>query len=85
MAYHVRKCALVKAIEGELVMTLNEAPIIVNDGSEGTQFQDKASLRLKTPTGEIFHKIYDLHDNTERKVYIDQTGRFPIKPYRGVQ
>ena len=33
----------------------------------------------------IFTKTYDLHDDLERKMYTDQTGRFPVRSYCGNQ
>ena len=33
----------------------------------------------------IYTKTYDLHDDLERKMYTDQTGRFPVQSYRGNQ
>ena len=33
----------------------------------------------------ISHKVYDLHNNMERKIYTDQTGTCMFKPYRSMQ
>ena len=33
----------------------------------------------------IFTKTYDIHEEMERKSYSDQTGRFPVRSYRGKQ
>ena len=41
--------------------------------------------RSKTPSNEIYHKIYDLHEDLDQNMYTDQTGRFPTKLYRGMQ
>ena len=30
-------------------------------------------------------KVYDLQDEVERKMYSDQTGKFPTRSLRGVQ
>ena len=39
----------------------------------------------ETQSNEIYHKIYDLHEDLDRRMYTDQTGRFPVKSYRGMQ
>ena len=44
-AYHVNKCALAKAIEGESVFTLHEAPSVDYDGAKGMHSEEEASLR----------------------------------------
>lgn len=31
------------------------------------------------------HAVYYLHNEMERKMYTDQTGRFPTTSYRGMQ
>ena len=28
------------------------------------------------------HTVYDLHQEMDRKMYTDQTGRFPVSSYR---
>ena len=33
----------------------------------------------------MYHKIYDLHEDLDGRIYTDQTGCFPIKSYRGMQ
>ena len=33
----------------------------------------------------VFTRVYDLHDELERKMYTDQTGRFPVRSYSGNQ
>ena len=33
----------------------------------------------------VYHTVYNLHDNLERKMYTDQTGRFPEKLSCGMQ
>ena len=76
--YHVKKCALSRLLKGKAIMAFSEAP-------KGSDFWREETLRYKTPTEAIFHKIYDLHDNMERKISTDQTGRFPTKSYRGMQ
>ena len=32
-----------------------------------------------------YHTIYDLHQEMDRKMYTDETGRFPMSSYRGMQ
>ena len=32
-----------------------------------------------------YHIVYDLADEMERKMYSDQTGRFPTRSYQGMQ
>ena len=39
----------------------------------------------KSKTRTIFSRTYDLHDDLQRKMYTDQTGKFPITSYRGNQ
>ena len=65
-------------LEGEAAMVFNEAP-------KGRDQEQEETYRYKTPTDEIFHKVYDLHDEMELKMYTDQTGRFPTKSYKGMQ
>ena len=33
----------------------------------------------------ILNTVYNLYDNLERKMYTDQTGRFSVKLFRGIQ
>ena len=49
---------------------------------------------LKEPGGQdkgayltcrVYHEVYTLQDDLDRKMYTDQTGRFPIRSYRGMQ
>ena len=76
--YHVKQCALSRVLEREAAMAFNEAP-------KGRDQEQEETYRYKTPTDEIFHKVYDLHDENERKMYTDQTGLFPTKSYKGMQ
>ena len=45
----------------------------------------KASIRPKTPSKELFQKIYNLNGVMARHMYSDQTERFPTKLYKGKQ
>jgi hypothetical protein len=45
------------------------------------QGDDDVTLDNPNPPLTIFHKVYDLHDNMQRKMYTDQTGKFPFKLY----
>ena len=31
------------------------------------------------------HAVYDLHEDMDRTMYTDQTGKFPVSSYRGMQ
>jgi len=35
--------------------------------------------------GKILTKVFNLRDKLQRKIFIDQTGKFPAKSYRGYQ
>ena len=68
---HVKKCALARMIEGESIMVLNEAPTMCNEEAKDSNYEQKETLRHKTPAEEIFHKIYDLHNDMEQNMYTD--------------
>ena len=36
-------------------------------------------------TGCGYHKVYNLRNDLDRKMYTDQTGRFLVRLYRGMQ
>ena len=36
-------------------------------------------------TSNCYHQIYNLKEEMDRKMYSDQTGKFPVKPYKGKQ
>ena len=76
--YHIKQCAPSRVLEGEAAMVFNEAP-------KGKDQEQEETYRYKTPTDEIFHKVYDLHDEMEQKMYTDQTGHVPTKSYKGMQ
>ena len=29
----------------------------------------------------VYHKIYNMHNNLEKNVFTDQTGKFPVKSF----
>ena len=33
----------------------------------------------------VYHQIYNLQENLDRQMYSDQTGKFPVRSYRGMQ
>ena len=35
--------------------------------------------------GMIFTKVFNLRDKVQRTIFTDQTGKFPVKSYRGYQ
>ena len=35
--------------------------------------------------GCVFSVTYDLHNEIDRKMYTDQTGKFPVRSVRGMQ
>ena len=43
--------------------------------------QDESS----DPPCAVYHKIYNMQDNMDRKMYTDQTGKFPVRSSRGMQ
>ena len=65
-----------KAIEEEMAETKAVEKILREPGG-----QDKGA----DLTGCVYHKVYNLQDNSDRNMYTDQTGRFPIWSYRGMQ
>ena len=83
----MKKCTLSRRIEGELVLTPNLSPIAkkVNISPLYETKCAKILPRSKTPSNEIYHKIYNLHEDLDRRMYTDQMGRFPTKSYRGMQ
>ena len=42
-------------------------------------------ITKKRPEKVIYQATYDLHNDLERKMYTDQTGRFPVRSFRGMQ
>jgi hypothetical protein len=63
------------------------APVIVQSlpNDEVVHRSDAIVSTDPNPPSTIFHKVYDLHDDMERKIYTDQTGKCPFKLYRGMQ
>ena len=49
------------------------------------QGADNVALDDSNPPLIIFHKVYVLYDDMQRKMYTDQTGKFPFKSYTGMQ
>ena len=45
----------------------------------------KVTTKIELKTNTIFSKTYDLSDNSEQRMYTDQTGKFPVRSYRGMQ
>ena len=39
----------------------------------------KVTTKIEPKTNTIFRKTYDLSDDLERKMYTDQTGKFPVR------
>ena len=72
-----------KRIEGGSVTTNNRSPTSTNEGEGNLE-------KLPTPvtrevTNDVYSRVYNLQDDVERKMYTDQTGKFPTKSYRGMQ
>jgi hypothetical protein len=42
-------------------------------------------ITKKRPEKVIYQATYDLHNDLERKMYTDQTGRFPVQSFCGMQ
>ena len=42
-------------------------------------------ITKKLPKKVIYQATYDLHNDLELKMYTDQTGRFPVRSFRGMQ
>ena len=48
--------------------------------------EDKAvALAEDAQTSTCYHTIYNLQDEMDRKMYTDQTGKFPVTLYKGKQ
>ena len=67
-----------KLIENEIAETTNTNGETVLKETGG---QNKGEGPLKG----VYHVVYNLHDEMERKMYTDQTGTFPVRSYRGMQ
>ena len=79
---------LARRIKGDSVLTPNLSPIAKKNVNISPLYKTKYPKNLpcsKTPSNEIYHKIYNLHEDLNRRMYTDQTGRFPTKSYRGMQ
>ena len=37
------------------------------------------------PLSGVYHVVYNLQDEMQQKMYTDQTGKFPVRSYRGMQ
>ena len=37
------------------------------------------------PLTGVFHAVYNLQDEMDQKMYTNQTGKFPVRSYRGMQ
>ena len=46
---------------------------------------DPAPATTKPKQNNIYTKVYNLHDDLQRKIYTDQTGTFPVQSYSGKQ
>ena len=51
-------------LKGEAIMTFNKA-------QKGSDYGREETLHHKTPSEECFHKIYDLNNGMEQKMYTD--------------
>ena len=49
------------------------------------QWAVNVTLEDPDPPLTIFHKVYDLYNTMEYKMYTDQTGNIPFKLYIGMQ
>ena len=58
---------------------------ITPSGEEVIEVEEINSKRPTTKQKEIFVGTYDLQDDMQRKMYTDQTGKFPQKSSRGNQ
>ena len=48
--------------------------------------EDKGvTLAEGSQTSTCYHAIYNLQEEMDRNMYTDQTGKFPITPYKGKQ
>ena len=52
---------------------------------EVQQLLQQAPDQIRPQESAIFVKDYDLHDDADRKLYTDQTGRFPVTSFKGNQ
>ena len=74
--YQVKKCMLSRRIEGESVSTPNLSPIAKKKVNILPLYETKCPENLPrsiTPSNEIYHKIYDLHEDLNRRMNTDQT------------
>ena len=69
-----------KLIENEITETANKS----NTNGETTLEKGDEDKGEKPLTG-VFHTVYNLQDEMDQKMYTDQTGKFPVRSYRGMQ
>ena len=62
----------------------------VKSGLRSTKSAIKQEIAVQPTTKKkaqqtVYSKVFDLHNDLERKMYTDQTGRFPVKSFCGIQ
>ena len=68
-----------RLIENEITETASES----NTNGE-TTLEKRAKDKGEKPLTGVFHTMYNLQDKMDRQMYTDQTGKFPIRSYRGM-
>ena len=81
--YNKLNYVLFRRMEGESVTTNNWSPISTNKREE--YFEQPSAPLTRERTNDVYSVVYNLQDEVERKMYTDQTGKFPTKSYRGMQ
>ena len=59
--------------------------LVKKEEKDVQQLEQQAANQTGPQESAIFVKEYNLHDVAERKIYTDQTGRFPVTSYKGNQ
>ena len=65
----------------KIKMNLRSTKKLIEEEVEATN--DIESVHQATEC--CYHAVYDLEQDLDRKMYTDQTGRFPTTSYRGMQ
>ena len=48
-----------------------------------TETGNEFSIETKDEENVVYSKEYNLHNKLDRKIYFDQTGKFPVTLFRG--
>ena len=81
------------AIEEEVIAQTNDIQQRIT-GEEGGQHKGEEAACDAEPGGQdesselpcvVYHTVYNMQDDMDGKMYTDQTGKFPVLLYRGMQ